>query len=210
MSHFIDYCNEIESARKNGFARVVLPAAIALPDICGRIEYPNRSGNKNVGWRYREWIQTFLKGVCPIESTLTCLHCKKNYDTTTGSTCGDNCKKQEEAYNYGIAQLATRLYQLRNNVTHEGNLQGEHYLFDLAYSDAEFPIQMQSFTNGKWSYGKPVINLGVLIYALCSNAIQYYENACTEKQAKLDNFDKEIFHSDNFSEAFQRMGHLYD
>ena len=89
-------------------------------------------------------------------------------------------------------------------------MQGDHYLFDLAYSDVEFPIQMQSFTDGKWSYGKPVVNLGVLINALCLNAIRYYENACAEKKAKLDDFDKEIFHSDNFSEAFQRMEHLYD
>lgn len=209
MSHFVDYCNEIESARKNGFGRVVLPAAISLPDICGKVEYPDLSGNKNVGERYKKWVQTFLKGVCPIESTLECLECQRN-NTSEKFTCGDSCQKQDETYDYGIVQLAKRLYQLRNNVTHKGDLQGEHYLFDLAYSDAEFPIQMQSFTDGKWSYGKPVVNLGVLINALCLNAIRYYENADTEKKAKLDDFDKEIFHSDNFSEAFQRMEHLYD
>lgn len=166
-------------------------------------------GNKNVGERYKKWVQTFLKGVCPIESTLECLECQRN-NTSEKFTCGDSCKKQDETYDYGIAQLAIRLYQLRNNVTHEGNLQGDHYLFDLAYSDAEFPIQMQSFTDGKWSYGKAVVNLGVLINALCLNAIRYYENSGAEKKAKLDDFDKEIFHSDNFSEAFQRMEHLYD
>ncbi|MDO4378071.1 MAG: hypothetical protein Q4C64_02820 [Erysipelotrichia bacterium] len=209
MSHFVDYCNEIESARKNGFGRVVLPAEISLPDICGKIEYPDLSGNKNVGERYKKWVQTFLKGVCPIESTLECLECQRN-NTSEKFSCGDSCQKQDETYDRGIAQLAIRLYQLRNNVTHEGNLQGDHYLFDLAYSDAEFPIQMQSFTDGKWSYGKAVVNLGVLINALCLNAIRYYENADAEKKAKLDDFDKEIFHSDNFSEAFQRMEHLYD
>lgn len=97
-------------------------------------------GNKNVGERYKKWVQTFLKGVCPIESTLECLECQRN-NTSEKFTCGDSCKKQDETYDYGIAQLAIRLYQLRNNVTHEGNLQGDHYLFDLALSDAEFPIQ---------------------------------------------------------------------
>lgn len=62
MSHFVDYCNEIESARKSGFGRVVLPAAISLPDICGKVEYPDLSGNKNVGERYKNGFRHFLKG----------------------------------------------------------------------------------------------------------------------------------------------------
>ena len=68
MSHFIDYCDEIRAARKNGFARVALPAAIALPDICARVEYPELSSNKKVGERYKKWIQTFLKGINPEEA----------------------------------------------------------------------------------------------------------------------------------------------
>ena len=47
---------EIESSLNNKLFFVALNAALTLPDICGKAEYPNTS----VGKRYRDWINTFL------------------------------------------------------------------------------------------------------------------------------------------------------
>jgi|GEM_PF-6725125 len=203
MSHFIEYCEEIEKARKQGFGRVVLPAAISLPDICGKVEYPNTG----VGHHYKQWTKDFLKGVCPIEATISCLNCH-NLNSEM-NVCKDNCPTQDSAYTDGMEHLANRLYGLRNNLTHEGDMKGEHYLFDMAYSNAEYPIQSQSFVDGKWQFGRPVVNMGVLIYALCSNAIEYYNHADEYKKVQLDTFDKEVFHSDNRDEALQRMQKVF-
>lgn len=227
MSRFIEYCEEIEKARKQGFGRVVLPAAISLPDICGRIEY---SGSKYCGTRkdcedkstqkyywytddgrikyadgkiYKQWAKNFLKGICPIEATITCLNCHNQNPEI--NVCKDDCPTQDSAYIDGMEHLADRLYGLRNNLTHEGDMKGEHYLFDMAYSDAEYPIQSQSFVNGRWQFGKSVVNLGVLIHSLCVNAIEYYNKVDADKKMQLDTFDKEVFHSDDMNESLQRM-----
>lgn len=80
-------------------------------------------------------------------------------------------------------------------------MSGEHYLFDIAYSEAEFPVQGQAFINGKWEYGKPVVNLGVLINSLCIDAVEYYNGVDEDKKKLLDTFDKEVFHSDNMKEC---------
>ena len=199
MSHFVDYCDEIEKARKQGFGRVVLPAAISLPDICGGVEYPELKGPKNVGERYKRWIKEYLKGVCPIEETLVCVKCRSQADKRV--VCKDDCPTRDSAYIEGMANLADRLYGLRNNLTHEGNMTGEHYLFDVACSDAEFPIQGQAFVNGKWQYGKPVVNMGSLIFSLCIDAVEYYNGVDEDKKKLLDTFDKEVFHSDNMKEC---------
>ena len=198
MSHFIDYCEEIEKARKQGFGRVVLPAAISLPDICGKVEYPDTG----VGYHYKQWTKTFFKGVCPIEATITCLNCHNQKPEI--NACKDDCPTQDNTYIDGMEHLATRLYGLRNNLTHKGDMKGEHYLFDMAYSEVEFPIQTQSFVNGKWQFGKPVVNMGALIHTLCYNAIEYYNNADDNKKMQLDSFDKEVFYSDDMNEALQR------
>lgn len=202
MSHFIDYCNKIESARKNGFARVVFSAAIALPDICARVEYPELSSNKKVGERYKKWIQTFLKGVPPIEVINLCRKCEKKYDNSAKFSCGNSCPHLDDVYKRGIERLAIQLYELRNNIIHEGNIHIKYYLFDLAYSDAKFPMHMQSYSNNEYLYRKPLINLGALINALCLSAIRYYENISDEKKEKLDDFDKGTFYSDNLEENF--------
>lgn len=199
MSHFIDYCDEIRAARKNGFARVALPAAITLPDICARVEYPELSSNKKVGERYKKWIQTFLKGINPEEANCPCLNCEKRADSPIEFSC-NGCTLQEKAYAEGIKQLAIQLYELRNNITHEGNIQIKYYLVDLAYSDAKFPMHMQPYSNGQYLYRKPLMNLGVLIDAFCLSAIRYYENTSDEKKEKLDDFDKGTFYSDNLEE----------
>lgn len=34
--------------------------ALAMPDICGNIAYPELSGKRNVGKRYRKWVTNYL------------------------------------------------------------------------------------------------------------------------------------------------------
>ena len=47
---------EIKSSLNNKLFFVALNAALTLPDICGKAEYPNAE----VGERYKNWINTYL------------------------------------------------------------------------------------------------------------------------------------------------------
>lgn len=52
---FIDYCNLLEQARAASYIQAVLPAVLALPDICGRAVYKEMSTEE----RYKKWIREY-------------------------------------------------------------------------------------------------------------------------------------------------------
>lgn len=191
MSHFIDYCEEIDKIRINGHACIAMTAAATLPDICGKAEYGNDTG---VGDRYRRWVKEYLH-LTPIEVAQTCNtclrkngHCRYLYS---------NCVRVEEACRIGMDSLSEVLYVMRNNAVHEGRIHSEKYYIDEYCSDVKFQVQMYNFSGDKCLYKKPVLNIGVLINALTCSARKYYAKTTDEKRNILDALDIGIVHSDD-------------
>ena len=57
------YLRDILAAEKGGSPFSALALTLALPDICGSIEYPELRGPNQVGERYRKWCDEWAKMV---------------------------------------------------------------------------------------------------------------------------------------------------
>lgn len=191
MSHFIDYCEDIDNIRVSGYTRIAMVSAVTLPDICGKVEYDDKV---NVGDRYKRWVAEYLR-LTPIEVAGTCNMCLRKNGHCEHLDC--SCDRFVEANRIGMKSLSEVLYAMRNNAIHEGKIRGMKYYIDKDNSDIKFPAQMYNFSGDKCLYKKPVLNIGVLINALTCSARKYYAKTTDEKRNILDALDVGIVHSDD-------------
>ena len=87
--------NEIKFALENEMCLIALAAALTLPDACGKVEYPNLSGETQK--RYEDWTNTFVKPI---------------------ATCNIPDGLLNEYYGYNIFD-GKALYKLRCGFFHE-------------------------------------------------------------------------------------------
>jgi len=64
------YLNEIKKALDCELYILALNSALALPDLCAKLESPNFMDTSKVGQRYRRWYDTYAKKYCYISADL--------------------------------------------------------------------------------------------------------------------------------------------
>lgn len=129
----------IKKAYSDGNYMAALALALTIPDICGQVEFPELSGSRHVGERYRKWFD---------------LHMKQYYgeDGIMHTDLSSLDNKMERVFNADIC------YALRCAVLHSGN--DDVNRVNKAYSfmiyatniDIEVPISITSLSlSGKSS-----------------------------------------------------------
>ena len=53
----------IKKAYSDGNYMAALALALTIPDICGQVEFPELSGSRHVGERYRKWFDLRIQFV---------------------------------------------------------------------------------------------------------------------------------------------------
>ena len=82
--------NEIKSALDQRLYLVALSAALTLPDVCGKAEYPKVGGSP----RYKKWYSTFVSdGNLPADSVYA-LRCSLLHEGNTNAKDKNNIKFQ--------------------------------------------------------------------------------------------------------------------
>lgn len=165
-SEFLTLLKEIENARKGGFVKIALYAALSVIDTCAKVEYPECQAQSK---RYIEWCKSYL------------------YDNAVATTYRLTHVKN------GVERFAEELYSLRCNVLHESNIEitndKERYVNPLrqyiitSASTSEFCAAI-IVVNEPYQYQS--IDIGWLVSYIYCKALQYYENAEKENREKLD------------------------
>ena len=156
------YVNDIRRSLENKCYFSALSLALTLPDICGMIEYPNKS----VGERYTQWYDKYLGAYIT--------HGKDNLGRNNPWLSGEV------------------VYNLRNTYLHQGNPQivgdkikeevNQLDQFILMLGDgtilksAALNIEAGTKKTGKITYRIITVDVTYLCDSICDCALWYYEN----------------------------------
>lgn len=176
------YVNDIKCSLQNKCYFSALSLALTLPDICGRIEYPN----KTVGEHYIEW-----------------------YDKYIGNFLEANQKELADGNPWLSGEV---IYNLRNTFLHQGSptIEGTKVkevtnqldTFALILGD---DTKLSNFTmnfdigNGRIIYRAIGIDVTHLCNTICDCALWYYENNKERFEFSINVItQEEMFSTDNF------------
>lgn len=152
----LDICSSVEDAVRKKCYLAALALALTIPDIYGAVEYPELSGEKNTGKRYRKWFDAKVKEYKGLKHPLD--DSDRKYPTLNGFLC----------------------YLLRCKVLHSGDADIE--VTDLEFTlmiyegSKESPADSTGLMTRSWD-DKTIKKLNIDVVHLClalSNAGKTY------------------------------------
>lgn len=90
--------DEIAVALNQGLYLVALSAALTLPDVCGKAEYPE----ERVSTRYKKWYSTFVPDGNLPEDSVYALRCSLLHEGNTNAKDKNDIKFQLMTHDSGV------------------------------------------------------------------------------------------------------------
>ena len=153
----INFIKEIESCLATQHLRCAVGMALTLPDICGKVEYPDEV---QVRKRYADWCNQYLwnQGFITLSTSID--------ENAQHILFGDVCYKLRCAF---LHSGNTDLNQRKND---------RYPFFELRISSAmDNGIFVEPYTvNNKGEVSRFTLDIRHLCHVLCNAAKEYYEN----------------------------------
>lgn len=178
--------NEIKKSLDNDIYLSSLITSLTLPDICGKAEFPELSGNKHSKERYTKWYDSHIA----------------NYEKN------DSINGSDFPYLSGDV-----LYNLRCSLLHQGNPNVDSRVniqyFELIVEDKnEFDMYVSS--SGIWTH-KDFKDNDVIERRLCINIRELCLKICREVELYyIDNKEKFNFFNYNLMKFYPNAKKIWD
>lgn len=152
--------DEIAVALNQGLYLVALSAALTLPDVCGKAEYPE----ERVSTRYKKWYSTFVPDGNLPEDSVYALRCSLLHEGNTNAKDKNDIKFQLMTNAY--TQSIEIDFCITSKVTH-ANGTSEKRIIDIA--DYLNGLAMQKYRPTADETGIPVLKIKELRQGCCDD-----------------------------------------
>lgn len=187
----LDICSSVDDAVQKKCYLAALVLALTIPDIYGAVEYPDLSGEKNTGKRYRKWFNAKVQEYKCLSHPLDEDDCK--YPTLDGYLC----------------------YLLRCKVLHSGVADIEIPNLEFTLTIHERSRESPADSTGLWTTSwddKTTKKLNIDLVHLClalSNAGKTYVDGIiktndTDKLNRINANRLEVIDLDNIRQFWNR------
>lgn len=189
---FVDYCNLLEQAHAAGYTQVVLPAILALPDICGRAVYKEMSTEE----RYKKWIREYGPNVLEGLAKSLCNKCSKP------KQCEQVCEEILNADTKFADKNSSILYAIKCDVTREGYFSTHDYLFSMPQAGLQYPLLLHHSISGRNLCGRMSLDISSIAKSLISSATEFYTVTDSSVKEELDRHFSHVYNENTMYPVF--------